>query len=108
MVRPHSSLGYLTPAQIVARGAKSSDRQATGRTAAVCFFVVQAEVGIRDFHVTGVQTCALPISGGDCHKLTYTPLSEAVRYLFVQPLTRMLVTTTRLALKLVQRHPWRE
>jgi putative transposase len=35
-VRPHSSLGYLTPAQFVARGAKSSDRQATGRTAAVC------------------------------------------------------------------------
>src|SRR5690606_40828903 len=26
----------------------------------VCFF--QAEDGIRDFHVTGVQTCALPIS----------------------------------------------
>src|SRR5690606_40463181 len=26
-----------------------------------CFFV-QAEDGIRDFHVTGVQTCALPIS----------------------------------------------
>src|SRR5690606_40754689 len=25
-----------------------------------CFF--QAEDGIRDFHVTGVQTCALPIS----------------------------------------------
>src|SRR5690606_39544625 len=25
----------------------------------VCFF--QAEDGIRDFHVTGVQTCALPI-----------------------------------------------
>src|SRR5690606_40106594 len=25
-----------------------------------CFFV-QAEDGIRDFHVTGVQTCALPI-----------------------------------------------
>src|SRR5690606_39604802 len=29
----------------------------------VCFFF-QAEDGIRDFHVTGVQTCALPISGG--------------------------------------------
>src|SRR5690606_40968489 len=28
-----------------------------------CFF--QAEDGIRDFHVTGVQTCALPISLGD-------------------------------------------
>src|SRR5690606_40644841 len=25
----------------------------------------QAEDGIRDFHVTGVQTCALPISGGE-------------------------------------------
>src|SRR5690606_40223304 len=27
----------------------------------LCMFVVQAEDGIRDFHVTGVQTCALPI-----------------------------------------------
>src|SRR5690606_40971154 len=26
----------------------------------------QAEDGIRDFHVTGVQTCALPISSGPC------------------------------------------
>src|SRR5690606_40667941 len=26
-----------------------------------CCFVFQAEDGIRDFHVTGVQTCALPI-----------------------------------------------
>src|SRR5690606_39584907 len=25
------------------------------------FFFLQAEHGIRDFHVTGVQTCALPI-----------------------------------------------
>src|SRR5690606_39891787 len=29
----------------------------------VCFFF-QAEDGIRDFHVTRVQTCALPIFGG--------------------------------------------
>src|SRR5439155_6282403 len=29
-----------------------------------CFFL-QAEDGIRDGHVTGVQTCALPISRGD-------------------------------------------
>src|SRR5690606_40263445 len=28
-----------------------------------CFFF-QAEDGIRDFHVTGVQTCALPIWAG--------------------------------------------
>src|SRR5690606_40964906 len=27
----------------------------------VVFFFFQAEDGIRDFHVTGVQTCALPI-----------------------------------------------
>src|SRR5690606_40114658 len=26
-----------------------------------CCFFFQAEDGIRDFHVTGVQTCALPI-----------------------------------------------
>src|SRR5690606_29345165 len=26
------------------------------------FFFFQAEDGIRDFHVTGVQTCALPIT----------------------------------------------
>src|SRR5690606_39891106 len=28
------------------------------------FYFFQAEDGIRDFHVTGVQTCALPISNG--------------------------------------------
>src|SRR5690606_40540640 len=28
---------------------------------ALVFFFFQAEDGIRDFHVTGVQTCALPI-----------------------------------------------
>src|SRR5690606_40963225 len=30
----------------------------------VIFFFFQAEDGIRDFHVTGVQTCALPICNG--------------------------------------------
>src|SRR5690606_39556849 len=29
------------------------------------FFFFQAEDGIRDFHVTGVQTCALPICPGE-------------------------------------------
>src|SRR5690606_39834026 len=29
-------------------------------------FFFQAEDGIRDFHVTGVQTCALPISLPSC------------------------------------------
>src|SRR5690606_20993574 len=33
-----------------------------GHDTLVCCFFFQAEDGIRDFHVTGVQTCALPIS----------------------------------------------
>src|SRR2546430_5704780 len=31
----------------------------------LCFFFFQAEDGIRDLTVTGVQTCALPIFGGE-------------------------------------------
>src|SRR5690606_40065890 len=40
------------------------------------FFFFQAEDGIRDFHVTGVQTCALPIwtvSRGWCRTLCTSP-----------------------------------
>src|SRR5690606_39448590 len=38
------------------------------------FFFFQAEDGIRDFHVTGVQTCALPICStvGPGEEVTYT------------------------------------
>src|SRR5258707_10906326 len=32
----------------------------------ICFFFFQAEDGIRDIGVTGVQTCALPISLRSC------------------------------------------
>src|SRR5256885_648964 len=32
-----------------------------GLMVTVCFFFFQAEDGIRDYKVTGVQTCALPI-----------------------------------------------
>jgi len=35
-VRPHSSLGYLTPAEFVAQTNPAAIRQATGRAAAVC------------------------------------------------------------------------
>src|SRR5690606_5546872 len=48
------------------------------------FFFFQAEDGIRDFHVTGVQTCALPIyllRGNDdsCgHAHAYRPLPRAM------------------------------
>src|SRR5690606_39285293 len=36
-------------------------------------FFFQAEDGIRDFHVTGVQTCALPISFLRCINLLENP-----------------------------------
>src|SRR5256885_9255384 len=36
-----------------------------------CFFF-QAEDGIRDYKVTGVQTCALPISAADSRDLPLT------------------------------------
>src|SRR5256885_11516179 len=36
-----------------------------GRLRCVLFFFFQAEDGIRDYKVTGVQTCALPISMAD-------------------------------------------
>src|SRR5690606_41160226 len=43
------------------------------------FFFFQAEDGIRDFHVTGVQTCALPIWGdGDEALERVAALGEAV------------------------------
>src|SRR5690606_40768938 len=34
-----------------------------------CWFLLQAVDGIRDFHVTGVQTCALPILRIEVHTL---------------------------------------
>src|SRR5439155_17224370 len=44
----------------------------------VVIFFFQAEDGIRDGHVTGVQTCALPISGDD-YAWTETVMREAGR-----------------------------
>src|SRR5256886_11855427 len=38
------------------------NRRASPTGSAFCFFFFQAEDGIRDLTVTGVQTCALPIS----------------------------------------------
>ena len=35
------------------------------------FFFFQAEDGIRDYKVTGVQTCALPIWGGQSNKFDW-------------------------------------
>src|SRR5690606_29916777 len=43
------------------------------------FFFFQAEDGIRDFHVTGVQTCALPISGQGRAGLLVARLRDVAR-----------------------------
>src|SRR2546430_7191591 len=49
---------------------------AWSRIVSVCFFFFQAEDGIRDLTVTGVQTCALPIcqhlDGGNLRKQWFT------------------------------------
>src|SRR5256885_2905767 len=44
---------------------RSASLAITSRSSArhLVFFFFQAEDGIRDYKVTGVQTCALPISG---------------------------------------------
>src|SRR5436309_4348733 len=53
------------------------------------FFFFQAEDGIRDFHVTGVQTCALPIScaipGLPCWHQPTTCSSTSPHALFRHP-----------------------
>src|SRR5256885_8717458 len=64
------------------------------REATHCFFFFQAEDGIRDYKVTGVQTCALPI-------LTYSPCSisamaeiERGEYVTLDPEILALVAET--------------
>src|SRR5256885_13193344 len=53
--------------------ARSKRKQQKSRGYERCFF--QAEDGIRDYKVTGVQTCALPISTGPrcCHAYGVAP-----------------------------------
>src|SRR5690606_21335025 len=67
----------------------------------------QAEDGIRDFHVTGVQTCALPISEGSRRTYNQSPsgmeervdigAKSAVLGMFTQELTANGATGTRTA-----------
>src|SRR2546426_1965095 len=48
----------------------------------ICFFFFQAEDGIRDYKVTGVQTCALPIcgrKGAGGHEIRRGPVEQEIR-----------------------------
>src|SRR5256885_11811742 len=49
----------------------------------ICFFFFQAEDGIRDYKVTGVQTCALPISRL-CFRGCSVPSRQVLPSAFVQ------------------------
>src|SRR2546429_6158308 len=52
-----------------------------------CFFFFQAEDGIRDVAVTGVQTCALPVAGDFNHSghlgLAVVDTSNAATYMLL-------------------------
>src|SRR5436309_6892626 len=50
------------------------------------FFFFQAEDGIRDFHVTGVQTCALPIFG---FNEPFSPRHGRTQLVTLDPVTRI-------------------
>src|SRR5256885_6962665 len=61
----------------------------------IFFFFFQAEDGIRDYKVTGVQTCALPISAELTHRaILYVILHHALKiklYCICDQLDRRLV-----------------
>src|SRR5215203_6579390 len=49
------------------------------------FFFFQAEYGIRDIGVTGVQTCALPISAGETQTAVPFEMLKAIADSYVTP-----------------------
>src|SRR5438445_8587881 len=69
----------------------------------ISFFFFQAEDGIRDIGVTGVQTCALPIckSGG---KRLQDPCSEYAGFLQLRPTTPFLVPSDVGAIRRSEEH----
>src|SRR4051794_41747846 len=49
-----------------------------------CFFFFQAEDGIRDGRVTGVQTCALPISWRTTHPIQRDHYGRGIGWVVLQ------------------------
>src|SRR2546430_8718842 len=62
----------MATARKAAGGDRVSLRRRDGVVVVLVFFFFQAEDGIRDLTVTGVQTCALPIWFGEIYPLTRT------------------------------------
>src|SRR5690606_14185571 len=60
-VRRRARRAHAAPWRPPRPGGRGARARRSGRNSPR-LFVFQAEAGIRDFHVTGVQTCALPIS----------------------------------------------
>src|SRR5437764_9439789 len=62
----------------------------------VFFFFFQAEDGIRDTSVTGVQTCALPISTGAGRETVFTKAAaRRIRAAAAEPLLHVLAAPKR-------------
>src|SRR5256885_5757359 len=70
-------------------------------TTYVLFFFFQAEDGIRDYKVTGVQTCALPIFAGDA-RIAEIGCGTGQMCLYLARADRMVIGAdlTRAALRL--------
>src|SRR5256886_5814944 len=64
-MRRHPCSGWSVPYRMIcSAGGSAAFYPACTPAGPLMFFFFQAEDGIRDLTVTGVQTCALPISGG--------------------------------------------
>src|SRR2546429_4929297 len=62
-------VGGVEGSQGAVRECRHGEKDGDGRRCVMCVFFFQAEDGIRDVAVTGVQTCALPISSTSSGKL---------------------------------------
>src|SRR2546422_8504614 len=82
MLPAMAEMGDLDIRRVVTHGEKAAAYMADGYARAahrpgLCLFFFQAEDGIRDVAVTGVQTCALPISKINKRMVTETLYSRA-------------------------------
>src|SRR2546430_10875145 len=66
MLQRRNLIGQAAPVLVIRETVRNHMSWLNGRYERF-FFFFQAEDGIRDLTVTGVQTCALPISTGTAH-----------------------------------------